>query len=269
MPRRSLEPSTTSSCSRVAVWMNSTAAASFRQPSPSPPPGSRAPAMVSSGRSRLPPAAIRWSASAGITGTSLCIRSGISASTAAMSAARQRARAARRTPRPWACVAGVRRSRSWRPKDGAPLGRALRRSMCRGIGQAAHEDKPGNVAMADENSGPAVDRRRRSPKTGCWAGACCCASRREGYRAGHGRGAAGGGLRRAAPASGCWRPAAARARPCSRRRRGARRRAFTGVERDLAALALAEQNIGAERACRRGSRCAPATSAAASPARAS
>src|SRR3712207_5057472 len=64
--------------------LNSTAAASFHVPSPAS-PARRAAATVSSGRRRLPPAEIRWSASAGITGTGLSIRSTISASTAAMS----------------------------------------------------------------------------------------------------------------------------------------------------------------------------------------
>jgi hypothetical protein len=66
------------------VWMNSTAAASFRQES-SVAPASRAQATVSSGRSRLPPALIRWSASAGITDTGLCIRAEMIAFTPCMS----------------------------------------------------------------------------------------------------------------------------------------------------------------------------------------
>ncbi len=86
LPRRNWLPSTTSSCSRVAVWMNSTAAASFRHAS-SLAPARRAEATVSSGRKRFPPAAIRWSAKAGITGTGLSMRSMISASTPAMSRA--------------------------------------------------------------------------------------------------------------------------------------------------------------------------------------
>jgi hypothetical protein len=73
LPRRRSEPSTTSSCKRVAVWMNSTAAASFRCPSFSV-IASRAAATVNKGLSRLPPASIRCSASAGITGTGLSIR---------------------------------------------------------------------------------------------------------------------------------------------------------------------------------------------------
>jgi len=83
-PRRRSEPSTTSSCRSVAVWMNSTAVASFRNDS-SEAPARRAAATVSSGRSRLPPAEMMCSPSAGMTGTSLVSRSPISASTFAMS----------------------------------------------------------------------------------------------------------------------------------------------------------------------------------------
>ena len=53
-PRRSCESSTTSSCSRVAVWMNSTIAASsmWRSPAWS---SARAASSTNSGRNRLPP----------------------------------------------------------------------------------------------------------------------------------------------------------------------------------------------------------------------
>ena len=56
-------------------------------------PVARAAATVSSGRSRLPPAETRCSASLGMTGTSDCIRSRIRASTAAMSVSASRTRA--------------------------------------------------------------------------------------------------------------------------------------------------------------------------------
>src|SRR4051794_2068287 len=71
--------------------MNSTAVASLMQAS-SPAPQMREPAMATSGRSRLPPAEIRWSASAGMVGAELAMRSVIRASTAAMSGAASRTR---------------------------------------------------------------------------------------------------------------------------------------------------------------------------------
>ena len=72
-PRRSTLSSTTSSCSKVAVWMNSTQAASWTWRAPSY-PHMRALANVSIGRSRLPPAATMWAASCGISATGLSIR---------------------------------------------------------------------------------------------------------------------------------------------------------------------------------------------------
>src|SRR6478672_4403369 len=85
-PRRRLDSSTTSSCSRVEVWMNSTTAASWcasvlRCP--------RAPALSSSsiGRSRLPPAPMMYSATWLISTTSEASRWRISASIAAISGA--------------------------------------------------------------------------------------------------------------------------------------------------------------------------------------
>ena len=91
LPRRRSEVSTTSSCSRVAVWMNSTAAASLTGAEMSPAaPEARAAARVSRGRNRLPPAEMRCSASRGMTGTCDCIRSRIRASTVAMSGAASR-----------------------------------------------------------------------------------------------------------------------------------------------------------------------------------
>ena len=71
-PRRRSLSSTTSSCSRVAVWMNSTQAA---RPAARTPgwPHSCAAARVRTGRSRLPPAAMIWPASCGISATGLCM----------------------------------------------------------------------------------------------------------------------------------------------------------------------------------------------------
>ena len=54
-PRRSEDSSTTSSCSSVAVWMNSTVAAISKRSGPSK-PSARENSSTSIGRSRLPPA---------------------------------------------------------------------------------------------------------------------------------------------------------------------------------------------------------------------
>src|SRR3954453_22571745 len=85
-PRRNSLSSTTSSCSKVAVCMNSTEAASLICPSPEY-PLRPAIASVSIGRRRLPPDEIRWLATSGIMVTSDPVRDRIVALTRSMSAA--------------------------------------------------------------------------------------------------------------------------------------------------------------------------------------
>ena len=84
-PRRRSDSSTTSSCSRVAVWMNSTTAASWCASGPRW-PSAPADSNSSIGRSRLPPAPMMYSATWLISTTSDASRRRIRASTAAMSA---------------------------------------------------------------------------------------------------------------------------------------------------------------------------------------
>ena len=99
-PRRFSDWSITSSCSSVALWINSTAAARCKAaigilfsngsgPLLSLRPD-RAPIRVSIGRIRLPPAAIRCPASSGISGTSDPIFSRITLFTSAIAASHRR-----------------------------------------------------------------------------------------------------------------------------------------------------------------------------------
>jgi hypothetical protein len=84
-PRRFCEPSTTSSCSSVAVWMNSMKAAASMCLSLSI-PHARPASTHSSGRRRLPPPAMMCSATWSTSGTVLLSRARIMASTPARSA---------------------------------------------------------------------------------------------------------------------------------------------------------------------------------------
>ena len=112
-PRRRSDSSTTSSCSRVEVWMNSMIAASWCARGP-PPPRARAASTTSMGRRRLPPAATMCSEIWLISTTSEASRPRIRASTAAISPA---ARAwtwvmpGRETGRGWADMARLYDSR--------------------------------------------------------------------------------------------------------------------------------------------------------------
>ncbi|MCW0450793.1 hypothetical protein NB706_003627 [Xanthomonas sacchari] len=85
-PRRRSDSSTTSSCSRVEVWMNSMIAANWCCIGP-PAPQARPASTTSIGRRRLPPAETMWSAIWLISTTSEDRRRRIRASTSAMSGA--------------------------------------------------------------------------------------------------------------------------------------------------------------------------------------
>ena len=105
-PRRRSDSSTTSSCSRVEVWMNSTTAASWWASAPRWP---SAPAASSSniGRRRLPPAPMMYSATWLISTTSEASRRRISASTAAISGAARAWIARRSGGAGWLAVSGM------------------------------------------------------------------------------------------------------------------------------------------------------------------
>ena len=89
-PRLLSDSSITSSCSKVALWINSTAAANNKARLSAAavlPVAARAPARVSIGRMRLPPAAMRWLANSGIIGTSEAMRAMITSFTRVTSSA--------------------------------------------------------------------------------------------------------------------------------------------------------------------------------------
>ena len=235
LPRRSCEPSTTSSCSRVAVWMNSTAAASFRQDSsaaarqPRGGHGQQRPQALAAGRDEV--VGQRRDDRHG----ALHARTAISASTRAMSAW---ASPTRRSTEP----AG-RRYRLGCVQDLAPTRSAPGRHRC---GRQWVRDRSGS------RRAQAVARRLG------WTQQPFSAPTDRGPLAGRARDRCASRPRATAPGSTrrCWRRPATRRRAsgaggrlrrrrgdAGRRRRAARARASSGVERDAEALALARGNI--------------------------